>query len=219
MNIEELKSIWEIHTTETIDTQRVSRSEIRQLAKGKANHALDAFSQNILFDIGFLCLFLMVGFITMFVYQHHMITTIVLATSLIFLPFFFIFIRQYAQIRKIQLQTNTLYENLNSIIKNLKKYTRNYFWATMVLTIATVPITALISLNPTNGHNPFTTMATVDLQLFVFIYSVIIIALVIGNYYFTNWYLKKMYGNYIQELESCLTELNELVPTHLSVWN
>jgi hypothetical protein len=214
MNIDELKSIWQIHTTETIDNQRVNSSEIRQLAKGKANHALDAFSQNILFDIGFLCLFLMVGFLAMFVYQHHMITTIVLTTSFIFLPLFFIFIKQYNQVRKVQLQTNTLYENLNSIIKNLKKYTKNYFWATMILTVATVPIAALVSLNPTGNYNPFTTMANSDLQLFVFVYSLIIIALVVGNYFFTNWYLKKMYGNYIQELEICLTELDELV-----TWN
>ena len=116
--------------------------------------------------------------------------------------------------RKVQLQTNTLYENLNSIIKNLKKYTKNYFWATMILTVATVPIAALVSLNPTGNYNPFTTMANSDLQLFVFVYSLIIIALVVGNYFFTNWYLKKMYGNYIQELEICLTELDELV-----TWN
>ena len=211
MNIEELKSIWQIHTKETIAVQRVDVDKIRQLAKGKANHALDAFSRNILFDIGFLCLFLIIGFVAMFFYQHNIVTTIILVTTLIFLPFFFIFIKKYYQIQKIQLQTNTLYENLNSIIKNLKNYTKNYFWATMILTIATVPIAALISLNPTNGANPFTTMASNDLQLFIMGYSLIMIALVAGNYFFTSWYLKKMYGNYINELEGCLTELDELV--------
>lgn len=214
MNIEELKSIWQIHTKETIDVQRVDVNKIRQLAKGKANHALDAFSRNILFDIGFLCLFLIIGIGAMLVYQHHMITTIIVVTALIFLPFFFIFIRQYNQIRKIQLQTNTLYENLNRIIKNLKKYTKTYFWATMILTIATVPIAALISINPINGANPFTNMANNDLQLFIIGYSLVIITLMVGNYYFTSWYLKKMYGNYIRELEDCLAELDELV-----TWN
>ena len=211
MNIEELKSIWQIHTTETIDIQHVNSAEIRQLAKGKANHALDAFSRNILFDIGFLCLFLIIGITAMLAYQHHMITTIILVTSVVFLPFFVVSIRQYSQIRKIQLQTNTLYESLNNIIKNLKKYTKNYFWATMILTIATVPVAALISLSPVNQNNPFSVMARTDLQLFIFSYSLIIMALAIGNYFFTNWYIKKMYGNYIHELETCLNELDELV--------
>ena len=143
-----------------------------------------------------------------------MITTIVLVTSFIFSLFLFVFIRQYFQIKKNQLKTNSLYGNLVQIVSNLKKYTRNYFWATMILTISTVPITALIGLNPINNNNPFTNIANQDLQLFVFLYSLIIIALVIGNYFFTNWYLKKMYGNYIQELEVCLAELDELV-----TWN
>jgi hypothetical protein len=211
MNIEELKNIWQLHTSETIDSQRINISEIRRLAKSKASSALDRFSSNILFDIGFLCLFLVIGFITMVIYQHPMITAIVSATAIVFLPFFYLFIRQYLNIQKIQLQTNTLYENLNNTIKNLKKYTVNYFWATMILTIATVPIAALISLSPTNPSNPFNEIANNDLRFFVFIYSLVMIGLVGGNYFFTTWYLKKMYGNYINELQDCLHELEELV--------
>ncbi len=213
MDLNDLKIIWQAHTTETIDSQRINPEKVRQLTKGKANNALAAFGRNILYDIGFLGLFLVVGVVAALVYQHQMITTIVGVTALIFVPFFVIFLRQYFSIKKLELQSNTLYHNLNNIISNLNTYVKNYFLASIILTVTIVPITGFVALyqNKPTDYNPFAVMASNDVQLFIVGFFLAMIVLVIGNYFFTNWYLKKMYGNYIEELKGCLAELDELV--------
>lgn len=213
MELDNLKSIWQGHIAATIKSKSLNIKEIQQLAKGKADTALSRFSRSILLDVGFLLGFLLVGVVAAFYYQQFIITAIVVVVLLVALPFFIIFFKQYFFIKNITLPTQHLYQNLSDIIEHLDNYVRHYFRAVMLFTVAAVPIVALIALyQPSEmAYNPFVTMAKDNLQVFVFLYTLAMIALVAANYFFTRWYLQNMYGNYINTLKTCLKELDDLV--------
>ncbi len=212
MNLEEFKTLWEDFSVANIRQQHVDVAEIRRVIKGKANNALEQFSGNILLDIVFLLSFLVVGYTVMWLTEAVLIKIVMIVWTLIFIPFFVLFIRQYYFIKNIELQSNSMYQVLQTVVNRLNTYVKIYFRAAMILTLAIVPIGTALAFyeNGMIGGNLLLQMSESNPQLYAAAFSCILLALVIGNYFFTRWYLKKLYGNYIRELQSYLDELISL---------
>lgn len=213
MDLNEFKTLWQSHTNHQIKVKRVDAEAIRKVVRGKANHALSQLCNSILLDILFLVSFLVIGFVSMLMTEHQMIDVIVVTSGIIFIPFFLLFIKAYFFLKSIELQTESLRQVLEKVITNLGKYVKWYFRAVIILTIAVVPIViALVFYNANEAaSNPILELAKADPQLYAVIYSVVLIAVLMGNYFFTKWYLQKLYGNYISTLKNGLNELDEVV--------
>lgn len=122
----------------------------------------------------------------------------------------------YALLKKTQKLGNAdlpVKDNLQSVIRLVKDYIKRYFQ----LTIALIPvslITAFVlgyndaSLNSVNSSNPFVPNF-IGSTLKISLLSIYVVLFSVGMYYFTKWYLKKLYGNYVQQLESVVEELDE----------
>lgn len=104
-------------------------------------------------------------------------------------------------------------KNLQILIALIKAYIKRYFQFTMLL----IPISFMIALalgysdeslnNPdiSNGFFPDFIQSPLKISIMV----LYIVVFTIGMYYFTKWYLKKLYGNYVHQLEELLDELEE----------
>ena len=122
----------------------------------------------------------------------------------------------YIKLNKTRKLTNSampVKKNLQTLIALIKAYIKRYFQLTMAL----IPISLIISfmlsykdenLNSPDLSNPFfADLINSPLKLtFIIVY---ITVFAVGMYYFTKWYLKKLYGNYIHQLEELLDELEE----------
>jgi hypothetical protein len=94
----------------------------------------------------------------------------------------------------------------------LKEFTKRYFQFTMSL----IPICIFFSgyLGYQDGKNggsievfdKIGSLFSSTKQVLIFA-SIYIVALSVGVYYFTKWYLKKLYGKYLDELQGCINEL------------
>ncbi len=208
MNIDEFKILWQ---AESAVFQRVDIGEIRRMTKSKATDALSQFSRNILLDIGFLLMFLLVGFVAVLFTQNVLIDWIVLISAIVFIPFFYMFLQRYFYIKNIKLQSESLYNVLNGVIENLSQYTTIYFRAAMILTLIVGPLGVAIGFFNEEMNNPFVQMVQNYPASFLLALSCGLVVIIVGNYFFTRWYLKKLYGNYIEELKACLDELDDLV--------
>ncbi|MGB0861564.1 MAG: hypothetical protein ACPG19_05995 [Saprospiraceae bacterium] len=213
MDLNEFKTLWKSHTDHQIKVKRIDIVAIKKVVKGKASHALSQLCNSILLDIIFLVSFLAIGIVSMLLTEHQMIDVIVITSGIVFVPFFGFFIKEYFFLKKIELQTESLRQVLEKVIISLSKYVKWYFRAVIVLTIAVVPIViALVFYNADKTFsNPILELAKADPQLYAVIYSVVLVSVLIGNYFFTKWYLQKLYGNYISTLKNCLDELNETI--------
>lgn len=212
MNLEEFKTLWQDVSAAQIVQQRKDSSQIKRIIQGKAKNALEHFSGNILLDMVFLLAFLVVGYTIMWLTEAALIDWVMVVCTAVFIPFFVMFIRHYHFIKNIELQSDSLYQVIEKVVKRLKAYERTYFQASMILTLAVVPIGTALAFyeNGMVGGNLLLVWSQSNPQLYAALFSSILLALIVGNYYFTKWYLKKLYSNYIEELQSCLDELVSL---------
>jgi hypothetical protein len=122
----------------------------------------------------------------------------------------------YIKLKKTKRLTSSampVKKNLQTLIALIKAYIKRYFQLTMAL----IPISIIISftlgyrdenLNNSNLVNPFF-IDLINSPLKITFIIIYITGFAASMYYFTKWYLKKLYGNYIHQLEELLDELEE----------
>ena len=99
-------------------------------------------------------------------------------------------------------------QNLQCYVLHIKQFNKRNFQLTMAL----VPISIVFAgalkyierAQTPELANSFIALKPWGILVAISIYLVV---LFIGIYYFTKWYLQKLYGKYIQELNQCITEL------------
>jgi MFS family permease len=128
----------------------------------------------------------------------------------LFLPVLWFLLQKTKKLSNTSLPVKS---NLEFLVKILKEYVKRYFQLTMALIPITIFIAFLLGYSDENLHNPelhnpffpILTGSTLNI-IFVIIY---LLLFPVGMYYVTKWYLKKFYGNYINELQSLIKELEE----------
>jgi len=128
----------------------------------------------------------------------------------LFLPVLWFLLQKTKRLSSASLPVKS---NLELLVRILKEYVKRYFQ----LTIALIPITIFVALllgysdenlhNP-KLHNPFFSEITGSTRKIIYLIAYLVIFST-GMYYATKWYLKKFYGNYIDQLQSLIKELEE----------
>lgn len=194
MDIDNLKSTWQALQTQP---EPVFKDEqIRKLLQGKANDSLSKIKRSILIE-GTLTLF--VGII--FILNKHWFYSPLIIPYLLFVLTLCLawYTFQYYKIRKIDLQNN-LKKTLQQLIKTLDLYLKVYLYGSLALGL----FASILPLFWTN-----VTLDSLTLTKTVLIAGGAIIF--IPTYYFvTKWYIKNLYGNYVNELKEELKELEDL---------
>lgn len=102
--------------------------------------------------------------------------------------------------------------NLVTIVNIIEEFMKRYFQFTMAL----IPICFIFSfLLGYHEKQPIAAVDTFAKGHFTHLWQMIIFGIVymalltVGMYYFTKWYLKKLYGKYISQLKECIEELKE----------
>ncbi|HXL56216.1 MAG TPA: hypothetical protein VN958_08170 [Chitinophagaceae bacterium] len=125
---------------------------------------------------------------------------------LLFLPVLWFLLQKTKKLGSTSLPVKS---NLELIVKILKEYVKRYFQLTMGL----IPITLILVLflgytDVSDLKDSFSLTLNVSTKQVIFI-TAYAIMFTIAMYYFTKWYLKKLYGNYIYQLQSFIKELEE----------
>ncbi len=131
-----------------------------------------------------------------------------------FLSLGFIGLLFYLLKRTNQLSSATLpvKNNLQTIVTIIEDFCKRYFQFTMGL-LPVCFIFAFMLVYQEQEQIP--QMDRLAKRLFSSQWKVVVFIVVymgglsFGVYYFTKWYLKKLYGNYVTQLKSCIAELLE----------
>jgi hypothetical protein len=134
------------------------------------------------------------------------------AFTLVFVPFTIILFYLLKKINRLNTNSLSVKNNLQSIVSILEEFMKRYFQFTMVL----IPICFVFAFFL--GYTEKQPIEPIDqiilkykpsysfITIFTFVYMT---SLTVGIYYFTKWYLKKLYGNYVNELKIYINELKE----------
>jgi Ca2+/Na+ antiporter len=209
MELDDFKSTFQsLHQ----QTQTLSASQLNGMLQTKTRSVISKIKRSLIFEIGLSIAFI-VGLI-LFALQTE--TWALRIYFFIFIPiicFFVLYI--YSLYRKVvALQKNAdqpVRINLQTIQQLIKNYCKHY----MQLTMWMMPICFLLSLalafaSPENSistlHVPlFNITSAKGALIFLLAYFILIW---VGIYYINRWYLDRLYGRYLRQLQNEMDELS-----------
>ncbi|MBC7587194.1 MAG: hypothetical protein H7178_02455 [Chitinophagaceae bacterium] len=212
MELDELKTQWQQESTS--EQPHKSGAEISVLLTKKTASVIGKLSRNLVMEIIFCCLFIL-GFTYVALFNSHQSLRIYFSVFSIFCLLFLLVL--FYLLKKIKRLSNTdfpIKQNLINIHSIIKEFTKRYFQFTMGL----IPICVIFSgylgyvdagnSNPTQGFERFDALFHSQRKLIIFLITYLIVFSV-GIYYFTKWYIKKLYGRYLVQLKGYIDELEE----------
>ena len=205
MELDELK----IFFKEKFDVQQPSKSveEISLLLGKKAQSVVSKLKRSLLIEL-IACILLTLACIAIAAFSVYtelrIYFSIFAVLCFLFLPLLWFLLKKTEKLSNTTLPVKS---NLESLVKILREYIKRYFQITMAM----IPISLILviflgyNVNSNLEKNLFTSATRNQLIFFV----AWTIAFTIVLYYFTKWYLKKLYGNYLNELQELIKELEE----------
>ncbi len=132
--------------------------------------------------------------------------------SILLAAFTLLLVYLLQRVSKLSPTTLPVKSNLQTIVKIIEEFTKRYFQFTMAL-IPVCFVFAFILSSKDNQRIPALehfakSHINTAWKVIVFL-SIYMIALFVGVWYFTKWYLRKLYGKYVAQLKQCIAELGE----------
>lgn len=210
MELDELKS----QINNRLSTDHIGRSayDLSELLTKKTGSITDKIKKSIWMEIIFciviLLIFGYVGLASKF-QSLRIYFSVFTVVSIIFLVFLLYLLKRITQLTATPLPVKN---NLQTIVNIIEEFMKRYFQFTMAL----IPICFIFAfiLGYTEKEkvgfldNDSSSFFSGKWQVMVFI-LVYLGLLGIGIYYFTKWYLRKLYGRYTEQLKECIAELKE----------
>ncbi|TAH07757.1 MAG: hypothetical protein EAZ12_08380 [Sphingobacteriia bacterium] len=210
MELDELK----ILLNQKLETDHLLRSEkdLADLLSQKAQSIYAKIKRSLWFEI--ISSFIIViafGYIG-FTSKYQSINIYFSFFTALFIPFILIFFYLLNKTNKINQSNKPIKENMQNLVDLMEEFMKRYFQFTMAL----IPICFTFSF--ALGYNEKDPIPAIDHAFedynitkgFLIGFTIgYLVALTVGVFYFTKWYLKKLYGNYVQELKKYIAELQE----------
>lgn len=210
MELDELKS----HINQKLSTDHIGRSsaDFADLLKRKTGTIIDKLKRSLWIEI-ISCIVIILGFGYVGLFNNYRSFRIYFSVfAVISIVFLFILIYLLKKTKQLSATSLPIKSNLQLIVKIIEEFIKRYFQFTMVL----IPVCIIFSFvlgytepakidffdEITKGITPHKGKVII----FVIVYLVI---LSFGAYYFTKWYLKHLYGRYVNQLKECISELSE----------
>lgn len=186
--------------------------DLQEILHGKTRTTLEKIKRSFWFEIGFGVL-LGLGLSIWLHYDNNWYyreaSKLLLPITLIFL-IAIIFI--YARIAPTISAEKPILKNLKATAHLLNIFIKTYFWVTIALIPAAIIyfVWLRLEMNPTdtqlveedtykiNTGNTYIDLGIIILILACYFY---------GTFVFTRWYLKKLYGNYLNDLQTQIKDL------------
>lgn len=210
MELDELKSL----INQKLTTAHAGRSgdDIAQMLTRKTVSVIDKLKRSLWIEIicctGAILLFAYFGFAGGNHANHIYFSVFAVATA-IFLAIVVYLLKRTQQLSATALPVKS---NLQTIVTIIEAFMKRYFQFTMGL-IPACFVFAILLIYYEHGSIPdastiFNTYFKSNWQMVLFL-TVYLTILTVGIYYFTRWYLRRLYGRYVEQLKQCILELEE----------
>ena len=213
MELDELKN--QIRNKLATDHTGRSDADIASLLNRRTVSVIDKLKRSLWFEI-FTCILVILFFAGFGIFSKWNSLRIYFSVfALLAIAFLVIIIYLLRRINELGGTTLPVKSNLQTIVKIIEDFTRRYFQFTMALIPVCFVFAAVLGYSDRqpvpqidhfldNHHSIGLGMILTIVLIYVLIFSVIV-------YYFTKWYLKKLYYNYLTQLRACIDELQETV--------
>jgi hypothetical protein len=202
----ELEKLKEILNQSTASKNEVSATSLQKILSTKSKSVIGKMKRNLLIELSIMVLFY--GYIIFKHFNQMMgLIWLLIIVELFYLIYFMI---KYRLLNRLECPSCEIKSNLKQQLNTLERLLRFYLWSGVLVVPVTILSACWIGYAYTSpGELP-------QEPSFLLLTSAIILAttllLCIPLYFFTKWYIRKLYGNYIEKLKMMMHELNEEAP-------
>lgn len=209
MNLDELKILLN-QKLEATESAVKSVAQLQQMLHAKSSSIIHKIKRSVLFEIAFTFLFF-IGFSAIYFVSKQRGIAIYFGTfAILCIPFAFILIYLLKRINIYLNSSLDVKTNLTKLYNLIDDFCKKYFQFTMAI----IPIAFIFSIYlgtdffaENNSYSTSIQKNTTSKNVFYGFLIGYIIAVGFGIYKFTKWYIKKLYGNYLQEIKIMLDDL------------
>ncbi len=202
MELEELKNIWKSYTEE--QGQQISPAEIKEMLSGRTQNAISKINRSIFLEVGLLLVMSFVFSITTLLVgqiEHQILFAMIMVICVLSGGYYFF---KYRQINAVAITSDNLKNSLQKLIHVLDTFLKIYLYGSIIIT----PISFLTGFfyGFTLAGEDHTLQQAMQWEIIAISLGLTVIATLL-MYPFMKWYIRRLYGNYLQELKTCMHEL------------
>jgi hypothetical protein len=209
MDIDELKI--QLKNKLSTDHAARSQSDFAALLNNRTLSVIDKLKKSLWFEI-YSCIFIFAAFVYLSCATNINSVRIYFSVfSLFCIAFLAVLIYLLKRTTRLSASALPVKTNLLTIVNIIEEFTKRYFQFTMAL----IPICFVFAFflgftekQPIPQIDHATRIFNTPLKIIVFA-SLYMAALAVGIYYFTKWYIRKLYGKYLIQLKARIAELSE----------
>lgn len=186
-----------------------TQDEITALLEKRTVSILDKIKKSLLFEIICCVAFVIACIVTVLIAKYWYLKVYFGIFAVLLQPFFFVLIYLLKRMKKAYHHSMPVKKNLETLYALLKEFVKRNFQFTMGLVPFCLILATWLGYNDPGkkqqpDDNAFGTNSS--LILFLILYGVVLATCM---YFFTKWYLKKLYGNYLEQLQALIKELGD----------
>jgi hypothetical protein len=199
---------------EKLSTDHHGRSgeDIAQMLSKKTFSVIEKLKKSIQYEILFGFLGMMLFAVLAFSTQYQSVRTYFGVSAIFILVFLFLLIYLLKKTSELNKVHQPVISNLNNYVILIEEYMKRYFQFTMAM----VPICLFFAgwlgyheKSPVPELDKLIGKSHLGMTVVLIISVIYLISFSVGMYYFTKWYLHKIYGKYVLELKKCIKDLKE----------
>lgn len=210
MELDELK--YQINQRLATDHASRSNADISALLKKKTHSVISKIKRSLIIEMVLCILFFAAMLYVCFITDYWSIRVYFGVFTVLTVLMTFVLYYLYRRTDTLSDSDRPIKANLQTLVSLLEEFVKRYFQFTMAL----LPVCFMFSMILSYADpveipeiEKFSVKVfTARWQVMVFL-GVYMIVLAIAVYYFTKWYLKKLYGNYLNELKRYIAELDQ----------
>jgi hypothetical protein len=209
MNLDELKKQLNQKLEETNHTVK-SVVELQHILHTKSTSIIQKIKRSVIFEIISTTVFFVAFCCVAFFSKQNGIAIYFGSFALLCIPFAFVL---FYLLKRINTHLNSSLDIKTNLVKlhNLiKDFCKRYFQFTIALIPIAFIFSIYIGLDLTDDEHKFNASmnsTSINKNMYYGFLAGYLISVGLGIYFFTKWYLKKLYGNYLIELEALIKEL------------
>jgi hypothetical protein len=198
--LDDLKSIWRQQKS----FEPKDEAELARMIKGGSNTLVSKLKRNVWFELVFTLVCLgALGAYSLSLEAGALMWTILALLVLLF-SYSFYYIKKIILLNQYNPVDENLKDNLSHLVERLDTYMKFYKRSYIILYPVFFALGLLFGVLE-RGADHF--IHKFENPIYSLSFALLAIVFMVGVYTITNWFLKKLYGNYIEKLKSLLAEL------------
>lgn len=202
MELDDLKSIWQKNQ----HFPAKQAEEIGAMIKGNSNSIVAKLKRSVWFELTLTIVFGLLMLYFAFTLKSGAMKWSMVSLLILILAYLVYYFKKIQLLNHFDPSQQNIRENLENLINDLKAYLHFYKTSYLILYPVFLVLGILIAASERGWDNFLNRLTEPEFMLRLFVTTAVLITF---SFLFTNWYLKKLYGNHLVKLQGLLRDLKD----------